>query len=268
MGKFFEKINTKQWLASLSLLVVLSIICNVLIYKKIDSYYNELQTTRLLHQKLNSDEKQGNQQIKIKAYLVNNPQLVIDKKIHKQINSISNKNFPNKINNLEDILYSNLSGPILGNPEGKHIAVLFNTYQCEDCIKVSKTLDEWLASDPEAKIVVKEYPINTEQPSARYAATMITALYFFRSDLYQQARSSIQNADILSNESIDKIISDLGVNLNELNNLIPTSQEHIEKNHQLAQKLKILESPTLFVKGIRTDITLSSHELQNIFLNK
>ena len=71
-----------------------------------------------------------------------------------------------------DLLHDPLS-PVAGNPAGDVTIVEFFDYRCPFCKKTASALDALLASDPDIRVVYKEYPVLG--PDSTYATRLALA---------------------------------------------------------------------------------------------
>jgi protein-disulfide isomerase len=113
--------------------------------------------------------------------LSDNPEAIMDSvdKFNDKKEQIAKDKAKKIIEKYSDALYQDKNDPIFGNPNGKHVVVEFIDYNCGYCKKLSPTLAKFIELDPEAKVIVKEYPIFTNQPTSQYSAEIGTALSYF-----------------------------------------------------------------------------------------
>ncbi|WP_413694420.1 thioredoxin domain-containing protein [Psychromonas sp. KJ10-2] len=112
-------------------------------------------------------------------YLMDNPEKIIKSlaKYRFLQEQESNKVAKNKVESFNAALYEDETDPVLGNPKGKHVVVEFVDNNCGYCKALAPTLEEFVRIDPEAKVIVKEFPIFKTNPSSRYSALMGTAIW-------------------------------------------------------------------------------------------
>ena len=74
----------------------------------------------------------------------------------------------------QDALFADGRDPILGNPQGNKVLVLFFDYNCGYCRKAKPEIEALLADDPELKLILKNLPILGE--GSRAAARWLLAV--------------------------------------------------------------------------------------------
>jgi protein-disulfide isomerase len=184
----------------------------------------------------------------IKSYLMDNPDTIVKSlaKYRFKQEQIAKQQATEKAQSKTEELFNNPDDPFFGNPNGKHVLVEFMDYNCGHCKKLAPRLEEFVAADPEAKVIIKEFPIFINQPTSAYSAMMGVALSFHKPELYHQYHQAIVSQRRLTRESIDQVISDLGVDKSDLKPYLDKAKTHIEDVRGLATVLGITGTPTVY----------------------
>ena len=135
--------------------------------------------------------------------------------------------------------------PALGNPDGDVTLVEFFDYRCGYCRGMMDTLDELVDSDPDLRMVMKEFPILG--PESLLAAK--AALAADRQGAYAAVHFALMAADRIDDATIRRIAADNGLDVDQL--LADMESEpvltHIQDNIRLAQSLGISGTPSFVV---------------------
>ncbi|PMP14001.1 hypothetical protein BCS93_04215 [Vibrio breoganii] len=166
---------------------------------------------------------------------------------------------------LTGALYNDIADPVMGNPNGKHVIVEFVDYNCGYCKRLSPVLEEFVAKNPEGKVIVKEYPIFQNQPTSAYAAIMGTALFYTDASKYGEFHNALMGARQLSKEFIDSTIVGLGVDLNAVNANADKAREQVAKTRTLGAQLEVTGTPTMFINGEKMHGGYSADQLIAMF---
>lgn len=170
-----------------------------------------------------------------------------------------------QIKELQPALFDDTNDPFIGNPNGKHVVVEFIDYNCGYCKALSPTLAEFVKSDPEAKVIIKEFPIFDNVPSSRYAAEMGLALFYLNSELYGEFHEKLMAIKQLDNQKIDAVLASLNIDSNALKAQLPKAEKQINSVRQLAMQLDVEGTPTVFAKDQRLSGGVTVSELHQIF---
>ncbi len=206
-----------------------------------------------------SPEQQKQVEKVVHDYLMKNPNVIFE-----AIQALQQKQMDEARKNMEktqvtapkfaDALFHQGNDPSLGNPNGKVTIVDFFDYQCPHCTKMTPVLESIVNSNPNVRIVFKEFPIRgpVSEVAARMAlAAKIQGKYFeFHKAVMKQAEQGQQ----LSESLLLKIAQSVGLNVKKLQDDMkgPVVSQEIKQNTKLAQDLLIMGTPAFFVA--KTDI--------------
>ncbi len=165
-----------------------------------------------------------------------------------------------------DALYNDKNDPYLGNPNGKHVVVEFLDNNCGFCKKLSPTLKEFIAIDPEAKVIIKEYPIFQNQPTSAYSALMGTAVFYHSPEAYAKLHDLFMT-NRLTREFIDQSIASLGITKEDLKPHLERAKKQLDTVRGLGARLRVSGTPTVFVGSEKIKGGMSAMELKAKFSN-
>ena len=145
-------------------------------------------------------------------------------------------------------LESGPGGAVLGNPEGAVTLVEFSDYACGFCRQSVADIEALIAAHPDLKVVVREYPVLSEQSVA--AARM--ALAADRQDRYPAFHQAMFRLGPPSPATIEAAARAAGVDLPRARAEIADGRidAALQANGQLAAALGIQGTPA-FVVGER-----------------
>lgn len=160
-------------------------------------------------------------------------------------------------------LFHSANDPVAGNPNGKVTVVEFFDYQCPHCIEMTPIIDSLIKTNPEARIVFKEFPIRG--PASEMAAK--AALAAKMQGKYFEFHKALMSANkVLTQDDILKIAGSVGLDVNKLKtdmNSDAVSQE-IKADYKLAQSLQLMGTPAFFIA--KTDVSNASPASAVVFI--
>lgn len=221
--------------------------------KNIDSNNAELST------KINTLADHSISQQDIETFIMDNPQVVLKSltKFRMEQEAKLGATQPSPQGNVDpkvyaDQLLNDAADPVIGNSNGKHVITVFADYNCGHCKLIEGVFEEWLSVDPEAKLIVKEFPINMG-PTSLSAAIIGTALYKIDPAKYADFHQQAMKADRLTEDKVNRIMESIGVSVDEIKALQSYATKQIDENRSLGVKLNITGTPTMFINGsVRT----------------
>jgi len=154
-----------------------------------------------------------------------------------------------------DSLFRQANDPVAGNPKGKVTIVEFFDYNCSHCVSMAHTLDAIIKSNPNVRVVFKEYPIRG--PMSEIAARAALAANK-QGKYYQFSHALITSHYSINENNLTDIAKDAGINISEWKKDInsKTVKSQIYSNYKLARELEITGTPALFIG--KTNTTKSS----------
>lgn len=184
-----------------------------------------------------------------KRFIMDNPELIIEsvnqyqqRKSVEQAEQLS-KNIPAKSKEL----YENANDPVLGNPQGSITVVEFFDYSCGFCKRALPTIQKVIDSNPDVRVVLKEYPILG--PNSMTAAVASLAVNRIASDKYLAFHQKLMEGGTKNKSKLLEIASELGINKDALTQEManPEIERVINETRQLAQELGIRGTPAFII---------------------
>jgi protein-disulfide isomerase len=154
-----------------------------------------------------------------------------------------------------------------GNPRGDVTLVEFSDYRCPYCREALAIVNALMKSDPNLRVVYKEFPILG--PESMIAARAAVAA---RSSSYYSAfHEALMTAPSpLNEEAVLKIAGSVGINVSALQlELRSPDIDHIlAANHALAQEIGINGTPAFVIGDTLLPGVVSLAELQQLVANQ
>jgi protein-disulfide isomerase len=106
------------------------------------------------------DQRQAIEQV-VRDYLLNNPEILRDafQALERRENEASARQAAEALQRNADLLFRTGRHAVLGNPNGDVTIVEFFDYNCPYCRRGHADLQELLRTDPNVRLVIKEYPV-------------------------------------------------------------------------------------------------------------
>jgi protein-disulfide isomerase len=194
------------------------------------------------------------------SYLKSNPQVIITalqeyQRQQMQAADQTIKNTQKDAAQFSPDLFRSAKDPVGGNPKGTVTVVEFFDYQCPHCVDMAPVLSDVIKSDPNVRIVFKEFPIRGPLSDfasrAALAANMQGKYMPFHDELMKTPQPYTQ-------ESIMKAAQTAGLNIDQLKKDMDGEavKSQIKANMKLGQDLKLLGTPAFFIG--KTDATSTS----------
>lgn len=144
-----------------------------------------------------------------------------------------------------DSLLRDKNDPVAGNAAGKVTIVEFFDYQCSYCGSMIPTITEILRSNPQVRIVFKEYPIRgpeSELASRAALAANMQGKYL----AFSHALFGLYNID---KKSIAELAKAKGLNVDKLLKDMTSSSvsSQLQKTYDLGNELNINGTPSFYI---------------------
>lgn len=187
----------------------------------------------------------------VRDYIMTNPQVLIE-----AVNSLEEQRLADEAKNDRVMVETNKAeifedgySWVGGNPDGDLTMVEFIDYRCGVCRKVNAEVEELVKSDGNIRWVLKEFPILGQESdlSSRFAIAVKQTL---GADAYKIAHDRLMAlrgpATLEAFGELAKAEGWDGAALIQRMNTEEVSAE-IRKNHQLAERMRVMGTPTFIV---------------------
>ncbi len=185
---------------------------------------------------------------RVEAYILNNPEIIFEavERLQARSRDAEASDAEAALKARADEVFHDSANPVGGNPDGDVTLVEFFDYNCPYCRTVAPVVNDAVASDPQLRIVYKEFPILG--PNSQFAAK--AALAAHRQGRYLNFHEALMEADGAANEgSVLRIAAKVGLDVDRLRTDMedPAIQAALSRNFELAQALRINGTPGFVV---------------------
>lgn len=161
-----------------------------------------------------------------------------------------------------EALFHQAADPVIGNPKAKVTVVEFFDYQCGHCIGMQSTFKDLVKSNPNVKVVFKEFPIRG--PVSELAAK--AALAAHQVGKYSQLHDAFMEAAAkgpLTEEMIYSIAQANGLDVTKLKQSMQSDviSQQIKNTYVLAQQLELMGTPAIFIAPSNVSKTTSAENI-------
>ncbi len=214
--------------------------------------------------KLTASETDAFQQ-RVRDYLLENPEVIVealqayeqrqkDAESERQRIALTEQ----RSNLVEDPL-----SPVLGNPEGDVTVVEFFDYRCPYCRQAADVLQELVAVDPNIRVVMKEYPI-LSQESVEAARVALAAAKQDRYEVFHFAL--MEKGGSMSEAEVMAVAEASGLDIAQLQQdlQLPEIEEALRRNYALAEAIGVNGTPAMVVGNTLIPGVVSLERLRNL----
>ena len=193
-------------------------------------------------------------------YIINNPEVVVQSlqsyqqkqmdQAHKTIQKTQET-----ASKFADPLFHQTNDPMSGNPNGKITVVEFFDYQCPHCVGMTPVMTGIVKSNPEVRVVYKEFPIRG--PASEVASKAALAAHMQGKYLDFQ-HALMDNKQLpLTEEIIMGVAKTAGLDVEKLKTDMKGKEvaQQIKDTYKLAQNLQLMGTPAIFVAKSSVDKT-------------
>ena len=187
----------------------------------------------------------------VKAYLMENPQVIIEAVNELEARKAAAEAETDKmlVANYKAEIFDDGYSWVAGNPNGDVTLVEFMDYRCGYCRKAQPEVESLLSEDGNIRLIIKEFPILGEASllSSRFAiATKIVA----GDEAYGQVHTALmQMSGDLGEVELRRLADGLGLDTEGIMAQMDSKEvtRVIASNHDLAQRLQINGTPTFIL---------------------
>ncbi|MGH6899665.1 MAG: DsbA family protein [Geminicoccaceae bacterium] len=188
---------------------------------------------------------------RVRNYLLKNPEVIMEalQILQERQRAAEAENLKRTIAERSEEILNDPAAPVGGNPDGDITLVEFFDYNCPYCRRVAPTVAELEETDPDLRVVYKEFPILGS--GSQFAAR--AALASRKQGKYAPFHHALMQAsEQVTEETVMEIARTVGLDTAQLETDMrdPAIQHAIARNLQLANALGITGTPS-FVIGDR-----------------
>jgi protein-disulfide isomerase len=186
----------------------------------------------------------------VKQYILDHPEVIIESMQNYQIRQqiAEQEAATAALAASRDEIKNDASAPVAGNPKGDVTIVEFFDYRCAYCKRVLPSVRELLESDKNVRYVFKELPILG--PDSVTASRAALAAWKIAPEKYFAFHSALMEArGELGEEQVLQIAEKVGLDRKRVKAgmAAPEIEKTIQRNLELAQKLRIQGTPAFIV---------------------
>lgn len=189
----------------------------------------------------------------VKAYILEHPEVLVEAmgvlEDRRMANEAQNDAIMVKANAAE--IFADDHSWVGGNPEGDVTLVEFLDYRCTYCRKAFEEVEELVKQDGNIRLVFKEFPILGQESelASRFA---VSVQQLDGAEKYKEAHDRLMAMrGAVTLESLKKLAGDMGIDGDRIvthMNTDPVS-DVLRANRQLAEKMRIMGTPTFAIGG-------------------
>ncbi|MCU0895135.1 MAG: DsbA family protein [Rhodospirillales bacterium] len=186
----------------------------------------------------------------VRQYILDHPEVIIESMQNYQIRQqiAEQEAATAALAAHRDEIKNDASAPVAGNPKGDVTVVEFFDYRCAYCKRVLPSVRELLETDKNVRYVFKELPILG--PDSVTASRAALAAWKIAPDKYFAFHTALMEArGELGEEQVLQIAEKVGLDRKKLKDgmAAPEVEKTIQRNLELAQKLRIQGTPAFIV---------------------
>ncbi|NIA68773.1 DsbA family protein [Pelagibius litoralis] len=184
----------------------------------------------------------------VREYLLQNPEIIVEAlQTYEQRQQLAETErqrealIAERSNLNEDPL-----SPVLGNPEGDVTVVEFFDYRCPYCRRAAEVLQELVAEDPNVRLVMKEYPILSQESVEAARAALAAA----KQDKYESFHFTLmETGGSMSEAEVMAVAQATGLDVERLQRdmQLPEIEEALRRNYALAETVGITGTPAMVI---------------------
>ena len=185
---------------------------------------------------------------RVREYLLSNPEVIMEalQLLQERQRAAEAENLKRRLAERRAEILHDPAAPVGGNPDGDVTLVEFFDYNCPYCRRVAPSVAELVETDPDLRVVYKEYPILG--PGSQFAAR--AALASAKQGKYASFHHALMEADgQVTEQTVIEVARTVGLDIERLRADMedPAIQEAIARNLQLANALGITGTPSFII---------------------
>ena len=185
---------------------------------------------------------------RVRAYLLQNPEVIVQ-----ALQAYEQRQQAREVERQRDAIVAEApslkqdpASPVLGNPEGDVTVVEFFDYRCPYCRRVATALQELVAEDPNVRLVMKEYPILSQESIDAARAALAAA----KQDQYEPFHFALMaRGGSMSEAEVMAVAQAVGLDVDRLKQDMnaPEIEEALRRNYALAEKIGVGGTPAMVI---------------------
>lgn len=185
----------------------------------------------------------------IESYLLGNPRILqqVSEALDAELRTAQAEQSKAALEAMQSQIYDDPDHVVLGNPEGDVTLVELFDYNCGYCRQALPDLATLLAEDPNLKVILKEFPILSQESADAARVSVLVARS--DADYWDFHQRLFTSRGQVNRETALQAAQDVGLNrvTLELEMGTPEVGAVIERSYQLATALNISGTPTYII---------------------
>ncbi|AUH33832.1 DsbA family protein [Paracoccus tegillarcae] len=164
---------------------------------------------------------------------------------------------------LRKALERDANAPVLGNPAGNITLTEFFDYNCQFCRVMIGTVQKLISSDPDLRVVYREWPVFGE--GSEFAAR--ASLASLRQEKYWQFHAGLMGMkDRAVEASVLRVARQVGLDMARLRTDMDRAEttDHIAQSNQLAEHMGLMGTPSFIAGDEGVFGRMSLQEMQDL----
>lgn len=173
-------------------------------------------------------------------YLLTNPEILPE-----AMEALQRKQMAERLAPVREAVHAAYPGAVLGNPQGSKLLVEFSDYACGFCRQSAQDVAALIAADPDLKVVVREFPILSED-SANAARMALAAADQGKFAQFHQAMFA---AGAPNSQTIEAAATAAGLDIAAADAAIASGKYdgELAQNHTLGRQLGFDGTPSWII---------------------
>jgi len=201
----------------------------------------------------------------VRDYLIEHPEVVIEalRAWEQKQAAVEQESAQQALADRAAELYDDPETPFAGNPDGDVVIVEFFDYRCGYCRHSATDLFALLESDPDVKVVFKEFPILGEASVLAARAAVASRAQ----GLYTEFHMALMEAEIaFSEDEIMRVAESVGLDTARLkaDMAAPEVDAYLARTDELARALGVNGTPAFVVNDMLIPGALDADDFEQI----
>lgn len=202
----------------------------------------------------------------VREYLIANPEVLEEafSALQEKRLAAANEERAMALASLRPQLETSPYGAVLGNPDGDVTLVEFFDYNCGYCKRALDDLERLVETDPNLRVVMKEFPVLGE--ASMKAAAVSIAVHQVAPEAYDEFhRSLLGTQGRVDDAAAFRVVEELGLPKKEIETAMASDvvRKTIEESYGMAQALKIEGTPSYVIGDAVEQGAVGFDTLQN-----
>lgn len=186
----------------------------------------------------------------IRAYLLENPEVIFEaiQILEARRDNDARERDKHVVAQISDELFNDPHSFVGGNPDGDVTVVEFTDYRCPYCKRAHPILKQLVESDPNVRLVIKEFPILG--PESVAVGKVAIAAFDIAPDKYEALNDALMSYPGQVTELVTyRIAKEVGIDIAALKERAksPEVDQYMKETYEVAQSLNLQGTPSFVI---------------------